>query len=62
VADLVSTIRRSMPQENPDSLGTQAYVDITSYLIQASGALAGEGVLPVEADGLSAIFFWGWAR
>jgi ankyrin repeat protein len=56
-ADLVSTIRRSMPQEAPDSLGTQAYVDIASYLIQASGAQAGEGELPVASEGLSAILF-----
>jgi len=62
VADLVSTIRRSMPQESPDSLGTQAYVDIASYLIQASGAEAGDGELPVDPDGLAAILFSGRAR
>jgi len=62
VADLVSTIRRSMPQENPDSLGTQAYVDIASYLIQASGAEVGEDELPVDPDRLAAILFRGRAR
>src|SRR5690606_13226293 len=38
IHDLVQTIRRTMPQEAPDSLGTQAYVDLITYLLKANGS------------------------
>ena len=34
-----------MPQEAPDSLGAEAYVDIVSYLFKANGSPAGSGEL-----------------
>src|SRR4029434_4442914 len=37
VDDLVKTIRASMPQDAPDSLGTPAYVDLVGYLLKANG-------------------------
>ena len=41
VDDLVKTIRASMPQDAPDSLGTPAYVDLVSYILLANGGPAG---------------------
>ena len=41
VDDLVKTIRASMPQDAPDSLGTPAYVDLVGYLLKANGGSAG---------------------
>jgi len=57
VDDLVTTIRRSMPQDAPDSLGTPAYVDLVSYLLSVSGSPAGASDLPVESGGLKQIQF-----
>lgn len=57
IDDLVTTIRRSMPQEAPDSLGTAGYVDLVSYLLQANGSPEGEFELPLEPDGLKQILF-----
>ena len=57
VDDLVTTIRRSMPQDAPDSLGTPAYVDLVSYLLSASGSPAGASDLPLESAGLKQIQF-----
>jgi ankyrin repeat protein len=39
--DLVKTIRASMPQDAPDSLGTPAYVDLVAYILLANGGPAG---------------------
>ena len=50
--DLVKTIRASMPQDAPDTLGTQLYVDIVSFLIKSNGGPAGEKELSIESAGL----------
>jgi ankyrin repeat protein len=55
--DLLTTIRRSMPQEAPDSLGTAAYADIVSYLLSVNGSPTGSGELPLEPAALKQILF-----
>jgi ankyrin repeat protein len=57
VDDLVTTIRRSMPQEAPDSLGTAAYVDLVSFLLSVNGSPAGASDMPLESAGLKQIQF-----
>jgi cytochrome c5 len=53
--DMVQTIKQSMPQEAPDSLGLPAYVDVVSYLLKSSGIPAGASELPTESDALRQI-------
>ena len=48
--DMVDTIRSSMPQEAPDSLGDQGYVDLIGYLLQMNGSPPGDAELPVDAE------------
>jgi ankyrin repeat protein len=55
VDDLVKTIRASMPQDAPDSLGTPAYVDLVGYLILANGAQAGTTELSQDSAVLKTI-------
>jgi mono/diheme cytochrome c family protein len=55
VDDLLQVMRRSMPQEAPDSLGTAAYIDIISHMLKANGHPAGPADLPVEPDRLKEI-------
>ena len=57
VDDLLTTIRRSMPQDGPDSLGTPAYVDLVSYLLSVNGSPAGANDMPLESAGLKQIQF-----
>ena len=57
VDDLLTTIRRSMPQDAPDSLGTPAYVDLVSYLLSVNGSQAGANDMPLESAGLKQILF-----
>ena len=57
VDDLVTTIRRSMPQDAPDSLGTPAYVDLVSFLLSVNGSPAGEREMPLESGALKQIQF-----
>jgi ankyrin repeat protein len=47
-ADVMLTIRQTMPQEAPDSLGAEAYVDIVSYLFKANGSPAGSAELAAD--------------
>ena len=53
--DMLQTIRRTMPQEAPDSLGPQSYADIVSYLLQVNGSPAGDAELPGESSALQQI-------
>jgi ankyrin repeat protein len=46
--DVVDVIRRTMPQEAPDTLGMPAYADIASYLFKANGAPAGKAELSTD--------------
>jgi mono/diheme cytochrome c family protein len=55
VDDMLQSIRRTMPQEAPDSLGTQGYVDIISYLLKANGGAAGTAELPTDSAKLQQI-------
>jgi mono/diheme cytochrome c family protein len=53
--DLVKTIRASMPQDAPDTLGTQTYVDLVSFLMKSNGAPAGASELSTESPALKQI-------
>jgi cytochrome c len=55
VDDLVKTIRASMPQDAPDSLGTPAYVDLVGYLLKANGGSAGAAELSQDSAVLKQI-------
>jgi hypothetical protein len=44
--DVLDVIRRTMPQEAPDTLGMPAYADIVSYLLKSNGSPAGKTELP----------------
>lgn len=46
--DMFQTIRRTMPQTAPDSLGQPAYADIVSFLLQGNAAPAGASDLPID--------------
>ena len=53
--DVVQTMRSSMPQEAPNSLDAQVYVDIVTYLLKASGSLTGSGELTADRDRLKLV-------
>jgi ankyrin repeat protein len=53
--DMVKTIRASMPQDAPDSLGTPAYVDLVSYLFKANGGPAGAAELSNDSAALKQV-------
>jgi uncharacterized protein len=55
VDDLVKTIRASMPQDAPDSLGTPAYVDLVTYLFKVNGGTAGAAELSQDSAALKLI-------
>ena len=55
VDDVVQTMRSSMPQEAPNSLDAQVYVDILTYLLKASGSPTGSGELTADRDRLKLI-------
>jgi len=57
VDDLLTTVRRSMPQDAPDSLGTPAYADLVSYLLSVNGSPAGASEMPLESGALKQIQF-----
>lgn len=46
--DVVLVVRQTMPQDAPDSLGSEAYVDIVSYLFKANGSPAGPADLAAD--------------
>ena len=55
VARMFDTTRRTMPQDNPDSLGSQAYIDLISFLLKANGSPAGDAELPLDPEKLEQI-------
>jgi ankyrin repeat protein len=55
VDEILQVIKRSMPQEAPDTLGTAAYVEIVSFILKSNGHPAGGADLPVESDRLKQI-------
>ena len=46
--DVVLTVRQTMPQEAPNSLGLDVYVDIVAYLFKVNGSPAGANDLPAD--------------
>ena len=46
--DVLDVIRRTMPQEAPDTLGMPVYADIVSYLFRSNGAPGGKTELPTD--------------
>jgi mono/diheme cytochrome c family protein len=55
VDDVVQTMKSSMPQDAPNSLDAQVYVDIITYLLKASGAPSGSKDLTSERDRLKLV-------
>ena len=53
--DMVQSIRSSMPQNAPDSLGDRAYIDLVSYLLKMNGSRAGTAELPIDVAELEKI-------
>ncbi len=53
--DVVQTMKSSMPQEAPNSLDAQVYVDIMTYLLKSSGSPAGSTELTADRDRLKLI-------
>lgn len=53
--DMVTAIRGSMPQNAPDSLGDQRYVDLVAYLLSVNGSPRGAAELPVDVNALMRI-------
>jgi mono/diheme cytochrome c family protein len=53
--DVVQTTRSSMPQEAPNSLEAQVYVDILTYLLKASGSPTGSAELTADRDRLKRV-------
>jgi ankyrin repeat protein len=46
--DVIDVIRRTMPQEAPDTLGMPVYADIISYVFRSNGAPDGKTELPTD--------------
>ncbi len=46
--DMFQTIRRTMPQTAPDSLGQPVYADVVSFLLQGNAATPGANELPTD--------------
>ena len=53
--DVVQAMKSSMPQEAPNSLEAQVYVDIIAYLLKASGSPTGSVELTADRDRLKLI-------
>ena len=53
--DVVQTMKSSMPQDAPNSLEAQLYVDIVTYLLKASGSPVGERELTADRDRLKQV-------
>jgi ankyrin repeat protein len=55
VHEMITAVRSSMPQNAPDSLGDDAYVDLISYLLSTNGSPAGTRDLPIDVNELGRI-------
>jgi ankyrin repeat protein len=53
--EMVTAIRGSMPQNAPDSLGDQRYVDLVAYLLSVNGSPGGAAELPIDVNALMRI-------
>ena len=55
VNDMLVTLRQTMPQDSPDSLGTPGYVDLIAFLLKSNSAPAGAAELPTETSALQSV-------
>ena len=55
LAALFEYTRATMPEINPGSLSDQEFVDVLSYMLAMTGAVAGDRELLPDADSLGAI-------
>jgi S-disulfanyl-L-cysteine oxidoreductase SoxD len=55
VDDMVQVVRRTMPQEAPNSLSTETYVEIVAYVLKANGSPAGPSELATDRAALKQI-------
>jgi len=55
VDEVVQTMKSSMPQDAPNSLDAQVYVDIVTYLLKSSGSSAGSKELTADRDALKLV-------
>ena len=53
--DMITALRSSMPQNAPDSLGDQAYVDLAAFLLRVNGGADSSSELPAEVNALMRI-------
>ena len=55
VADIFESIESTMPPEEPETLGDQAYIDVVAFLLSANGYPAGDRELVAESKLLEGI-------
>jgi len=55
VADIYESIESTMPPEEPETLGDQAYIDLVAFVLSANGYPAGGRELVVESKLLEGI-------
>ena len=53
--DVIDVIRRTMPQEAPDTLGMPVYADIAAFMLKSNGSPAGKAELPTDRGKLREI-------
>ena len=57
LSEFYFVLRETMPQDEPASLTTQAYVDIISFILSGNNMSAGEGELAPDMESLKQIKF-----
>lgn len=55
VGDLVDLVRSTMPYDQPNSLPSQAYVDIVAAMLQRNNYRSGTAELPLDPEALKNI-------
>ena len=55
VADMLQTVRQTMPQDSPDSLGAPGYTDLLTYLLKSNGVPAGAAELSPDVAALQRV-------
>jgi len=55
VNDMLVTLRQTMPQDSPDSLGTPGYLDLIAFLLKNNSVPPGSTELPGDASTLQSI-------
>ncbi len=55
VADIFESIESTMPPEEPETLGDQAYIDVVAFLLGANGYPAGDRELAADSKLLEGI-------